>query len=211
MTILFDLDNTLIDRNTAYQYWLTSVFEECGIAMSTSAWQEVIAKDNWGYTSRVEFYNWLLSIYEIPYSNTQLIQKGAEEIHQYIPPISKDVESVLNGLKNNYQIGIVTNGGVENQMNKLISSQLISFFEREAIFISSEMQLSKPDPMFFRRTEQVLQRSAQDIVIVGDDPINDIHGGRQAGWKTIWLSGGRTTLVNADVTLSQLTDLMDVL
>jgi len=41
MTVLFDLDNTLIDRNTAYEDWLTTVFKANGIMVSSSEWDTI--------------------------------------------------------------------------------------------------------------------------------------------------------------------------
>lgn len=211
MTILFDLDNTLIDRNTAYECWLRSVFIEHGITMSPKEWQAIITADHWGYTSRNEFYDWVLSVYTLPYTTAELIQKGAEEIHRYIPVIDSKTERVLKSLQHTHEIGIVSNGGIENQMNKLKGSRLLSLFEKETIFISGAMSSSKPDQTYFEIVEERLQKSAHELVIVGDDPIHDIQGGNQAGWKTVWISKGRNDKVPADYVLNELIDIIDVL
>lgn len=211
MTVLFDLDNTLIDRNTAYEDWLTTVFKANGIMASSSEWDTIRVKDNWGYTSRQEFYDWLLSIYALPYSRPELIAKGANEIYTHIPSITSEMEALLKRLKSTCQIGIVSNGGIENQMNKLKGSRLLSFFEKETVFISGAMSFSKPHKAYFEIVEERLQKAAHELVIVGDDPIHDIEGGNQAGWKTVWISKGRKDKVPADCVVNELIDVIDVL
>jgi len=156
------------------------------------------------------YYKSKLSVYPLPYTTDQLVAKGANEIYTHIPAIDSELEALLNTLKSRYQIGVVSNGSIENQMNKLKRSTLLSFFEKEVIFISGEMSFSKPDQSYFSVVEQRLQKQVDEIVIIGDDPINDIQGGNQAGWKTVWISKGRNDKVPADYVLNELIDLKNV-
>ncbi|WP_062055457.1 HAD family hydrolase [Aquimarina longa] len=209
-TILFDLDNTLLDRNTAYQSWLQSMLASHMISPSSKEWEIILQKDNWGYTSRYIFYKWLCVTYQLPYSVPQLIEKGAKEIHLFISPVNQEVIALLKQLQNTYQIGIVTNGGSINQRNKLNSSKITSFFKKEAIFISSEIGYSKPDINYYRYIENTLQKTSDMFVIVGDDPINDIKGGTDAGWKTVWLNKGRITTIKSDYSINSIIDLINI-
>src|ERR1700712_4310591 len=63
--LLFDLDNTLFDRNTAMRktmkHWLIESNykkDEAAIALN-----EIMQKDNWGYMNRLDFCAWVLENY----------------------------------------------------------------------------------------------------------------------------------------------------
>lgn len=56
------------------------------------------------------------------------------------------------------------------------------------IFISSEVGHPKPSPLFFQAVEEQLELTPDQLLLVGDDYVNDIVGGRRRGWQTIWLS-----------------------
>lgn len=55
------------------------------------------------------------------------------------------------------------------------------------IFISSQMGVAKPDPIFFERIEQALQQSARDISFLEDNAEN-IAAARARGWQTFTVS-----------------------
>jgi putative hydrolase of the HAD superfamily len=51
------------------------------------------------------------------------------------------------------------------------------------VFASSELGWRKPAAEFFREVERRLGRRAEELVLVGDDPVLDIAAARQAGWE----------------------------
>lgn len=51
--------------------------------------------------------------------------------------------------------------------------------------ISSEVGWRKPAPAFFAQLADVLQLPAGEILLVGDDPVNDVEGGRAAGLQVL--------------------------
>jgi putative hydrolase of the HAD superfamily len=53
----------------------------------------------------------------------------------------------------------------------------------ERVFVSSELGYAKPDPRFFYMVEHVLSASPEELLLVGDDEVNDIIGARAAGWQ----------------------------
>lgn len=56
------------------------------------------------------------------------------------------------------------------------------------LFISSQIGYPKPSPCFFRAVEQALRLRPDEILLVGDDPTNDVLGGGQCGWQVRLLS-----------------------
>lgn len=53
------------------------------------------------------------------------------------------------------------------------------------VFASSELGWRKPAPQFFREVERRLGRSADELVLIGDDPALDIEAARRAGWQAV--------------------------
>lgn len=58
------------------------------------------------------------------------------------------------------------------------------------LVISSEIGWRKPAPGFFERVVQVAGVAADEILFVGDDPINDDEGARAAGMPALLLAPG---------------------
>ena len=57
-------------------------------------------------------------------------------------------------------------------------------FDKELIFISEKIGYRKPEIKTFQFVEQKLQLLPSECLIIGDDWLNDIEGGRNAGWHT---------------------------
>jgi putative hydrolase of the HAD superfamily len=55
------------------------------------------------------------------------------------------------------------------------------------VIISSEVGWRKPAPTFFDIVCQQTNCRPEEILFVGDDLINDIHGAKQAGMATAWI------------------------
>lgn len=53
----------------------------------------------------------------------------------------------------------------------------------EAVFISAEIGLHKPDPRAFRHVSDALAVKPSDLLHIGDSLSRDIHPARQAGWR----------------------------
>lgn len=55
------------------------------------------------------------------------------------------------------------------------------------VFVSSELGVRKPAVEFFRRVEERLQLTGEEILLVGDDWNNDYLAARNAGWHALFL------------------------
>lgn len=62
------------------------------------------------------------------------------------------------------------------------------------VFVSAELGYRKPAAGFFRAIESRLGLAADDLVLVGDDVVNDYQGAVQAGWRAVLVEGGREHL-----------------
>jgi putative hydrolase of the HAD superfamily len=64
----------------------------------------------------------------------------------------------------------------------------------EAVIISAEVRLRKPDPRIFRRMLEMLRLDAGEVLFVGDTPRDDVWGAFQVGMHTAWISKGASEL-----------------
>jgi HAD superfamily hydrolase (TIGR01549 family) len=58
----------------------------------------------------------------------------------------------------------------------------------EAVIISAEVRLRKPDPRIFRRMLAMLDLTPHEVLYVGDTPVDDVWGAYQVGIPTVWIN-----------------------
>lgn len=85
-------------------------------------------------------------------------------------------------------VGIITNGPAEHQRKKIQKLGLERWIDRDCIFISGEMKLSKPDIRLFRLVQERFDLNPRDTYYVGDSFRNDVEGAKNAGWNAIWFN-----------------------
>ncbi len=94
------------------------------------------------------------------------------------------VPSILVELKRDFKLGVVTNFTYAPTMRRILSNlKIVSHLE--AVTISHEVGWRKPHPRIFEAALQALQVQPWEAMFVGDDPHDDIAGGKKAGLKTV--------------------------
>lgn len=195
-TLLLDLDNTLIDRNRAMRLTMDRWLSQQGYApgQRAVALNAVMQADAWGYTSRQQLCEWLLHTYGGParteVTAASLLPWILSDILEHIVPDTQ-VQECLQKLSTRYRLVLATNGGSATQRGKLQRAGLDRFFEHNAIFISAEMGVQKPDPRFFQNIVEALQLVTGHTMMIGDHPEHDILAAQQGGLNTCWVSHGR--------------------
>lgn len=94
--------------------------------------------------------------------------------------------ALLALVKARAKVGIVSNNLLEEQREKLRHCALDPFVD--ALVVSEEIGVSKPDPEIFRVALERLGCAAQDAVMVGDSWAADVVGARAAGIRPIWFN-----------------------
>ena len=119
-----------------------------------------------------------------------------------------DVVPQLELLYSEYRIIAVTNG------NANLETIGISHLFHD-IVSASDVGAAKPDPQIF---EVAIRKSGvrpEEILHVGDHPLTDIDGGRQAGLRTAWFNRNGAAwpddLDAPDVIVSTITEVRDLL
>jgi HAD superfamily hydrolase (TIGR01549 family) len=94
--------------------------------------------------------------------------------------------SLLEFLSKRSLLCLITNGLADVQKNRIARAELEVFFND--ILISQEIGLEKPNPEFFRLAVRRLRLSPHEVLCVGDNPLIDIKGARDAGLDTCWFN-----------------------
>ena len=100
-------------------------------------------------------------------------------IHRLLP----GAREVLAELARDYELALVTNGASCLQREKLDASGLGAFFS--AVVVSADLRTRKPDPVVLRRALDLLGVTADEAVMVGDNPDTDIAGALACGMRAV--------------------------
>ena len=199
-TLLFDVDDTLLDFGAAEKAALGMLFEEQDIALTEEmeARYKAINHGLWkafeeGKLHRDEVVNTRFSLLFKDYGQDVdgvLFEKKyrscLEEGHQLV----SGALDVISDLANRFELYIVTNGVSRTQMKRLQHSGLHPHFK--GVFVSEDTGYQKPMREFFDHVfARIPDFSAERTLIVGDSLTADIKGGQLAGIDTCWFNPGK--------------------
>ncbi len=101
-----------------------------------------------------------------------------------------DTLIVLNSLKSNYRMHIITNGFKEVQKRKLEKSKLIQYFD--SVTISEDVGVKKPHKLIFDHALTAANANVENSVMIGDNFNADILGALGVGMKAIYYDFHKT-------------------
>lgn len=201
--IFFDLDNTLWDfdknsREALYELFMRDSIEEVTQtnfsdflktyeAINHQLWIDYGLKKTTKEHLRVSRFSKTFDYFN--YSNDLLAKKWADDylnISPYKKNLIPDTLDVLDYLRKNYQLHLITNGFKEVQYIKLNQSNLKKYFKN--IIISEEHGFNKPNIELFKIAENLSQTNKNECVMIGDNFEADIEGALNAGWKAIYFT-----------------------
>lgn len=114
--------------------------------------------------------------------------------HQHLIP---GVKEVLERLKENYQIGLITNGPTESQMTKIKALGMENNFY--PLFVSQSFGCAKPDSRIYLAAVKEMGLKPEEVVFVGDTFSTDIVGAIRAGLVPIWFCYERRGITSLDI------------
>lgn len=101
-----------------------------------------------------------------------------------------DVQELFDVLKTaQIPLALITNGGADTQRNKLKTLGMEKWFD--AIVISGEVGVAKPDALIFGLALDKLGIEPEYVWHVGDDLTTDIAGAKAASLTSVWLNRNR--------------------
>lgn len=187
--VLFDLDNTLFDRQAAFRDWATSFAETRGLGRPGV---EVLCEaDEDGFASRDDVFNAVRARFGLADSTEDLV---AEYRHDYLTFVRPD-PAIQGDLKRlharGFRLGIITNGP-STQHDKVVRLGLAPLVD--GVCVSHDFGAEKPDSRIFQEAIRLCCGRfvpADAGWMVGDSGPHDIAGALAVGIPSIWLSRGR--------------------
>ncbi|WP_141604039.1 YjjG family noncanonical pyrimidine nucleotidase [Terrilactibacillus laevilacticus] len=222
-TLLFDVDDTLLDFQAAEVFALRSLFEEQNIPLTLDieARYKQINQGLWrsfeeGKIDRDEIANTRFSLlfkeYDQEVDGFSFGMKYRSYLKEGHQLISGAIE-LIEDLKNKYDLYIVTNGVAETQDKRLRDSGLFPLFKD--IFVSEDTGFQKPMKEFFDYVfARIPDISLEETLIIGDSLTSDIKGGELAGIDTCWFNPEMTpnnTEITPTYQIQKLEELYDIL
>lgn len=190
--VVFDLDATLSDRKRVLSEIGKEFYKQKKELLYDNISSDVFVdmllqsdlnKNHYGWEAMGE---WL-------YNKNILKEKAFwkplfDFVHEYYKVIGfaeQDSQFVLSELKNRgYKLGIITNGTKECQGAKL---KLLNFDKYCSETIICE-NIRKPNKEPFLEMAQRLGCKPSELMYVGDNPLNDVDGSRNAGYIPVWMN-----------------------
>ena len=189
--VLFDLDNTLMDRREAllrYIALFAEYFAPQIDAMTQCQIESIFVEaDGGGYTPKPAALEKVRQ--SLRWKSRPSLDEMQTHYHEAYPncalemPGAKETLSKLRtrGLKT----GIITNGTTRTQNIKI---DLLGFRSLIDIAIVSETAgVKKPDARIFAQALAGIQTTAGETIFVGDHPQNDVLGAQKAGLRAVWV------------------------
>ncbi|PEX85316.1 YjjG family noncanonical pyrimidine nucleotidase [Bacillus cereus] len=196
-TLLFDVDDTLLDFQKAEKVALRMLFKEKGMPLTSEieAHYKKVNKSLWdafeeGKINRDEVVNTRFSILFKEYGKEVdgiLFENNYRSYLEVGNQLMQGALEFINQIQGRYDLYIVTNGVSKTQEKRLRNAGLHSLFKD--IFVSEDTGFQKPMKEYF---DYVLERipnfASEEGLIIGDSLSADIKGGYVAGIDTCWFN-----------------------
>jgi putative hydrolase of the HAD superfamily len=183
---LFDLDNTLLDREAAFAVWAKSFIE--ANRLPPDAWSIIESTDEDGFKPRDLFFSEIQEALGVTTSLDELLDRYYVDYPACYSVDDETVEAIRNLRASDWKVGVVTNGP-PSQWAKFEATKLVKEFD--GICISAAVGARKPNIEIFQEASRICDVPLEGWM-VGDSASDDIGGGMQAGLRTIWIARGRT-------------------
>lgn len=222
-TLIFDLDDTLLDFKAGERHGLEQIFLAHGLddLTAANAQYQIINQAVWQQVEhgadRTKLLNTRFAKLFAEFGQAVDGQKVELEYRHYLDTNYAqipDAQLVLANLHaKGYRILAGTNGVKLTQERRLAASGLAPYFA--AIYTSEEIGYAKPAKEFFQYIFQhETQLSLSDTVMIGDGLSADIQGAQIFGLDRIWVNlkkQSNTSTFKPTQEIQRLVELMEVL
>jgi len=192
--VIFDLDETLLNRDKAIERMFLMILEKCyeeDIKESTKNDMQQSFKDydkrSYGISDKTQVFESFFDEYppkvRLPHRYSQDFWN--ENFPQCFS-IDHNTIHIVNTIKMHVKVGIITNGSTQRQKAKILNTHLHHCFD--TIIISEEVGFSKPDERIFELALHKLNVRPEEALFVGDNIVKDIGGCQHANMKGIWFN-----------------------
>lgn len=222
--LLFDFDNTLVDFSHSAYLGLQDTFKEYNVEWTEKNYQ-LYKSINHGVwldfekglitTEDIRKKRFTLFLESLNMTHIDGFEMNAFYLEQIVvhPKVLDHTLDALEKLSKHYTLTIITNGLKEVQRKRIEKHGLEKYFPQ--IFVSDEINLAKPDPLYFKHVYDRIEESDKSkILVIGDNLNSDIGGAQSFGFRTCWYNPQQTensTDISPDHQIEKLTDLIELL
>ena len=221
--IFFDLDHTLwdFDKNSAFAFEI--IFKKYNLEVSVVEFLEHYIPRNHHYwklyqvsqisIEHLRFYRLKDVFDKLGFSITdEMIHQISEDYITHLPDsnlLFDGAVEVLNYLKENYHLHIITNGFGEVQGRKLRNSKIDHFFQT---ITNSEMAgVKKPHPNIFEFALSLANASKEESIMIGDSLEADIDVALSFGIDAIYFNEQNSSTSKSIYQVNHLLELKNIL
>ena len=187
--IFFDLDNTLYDVSKYNQ----RAFESISIFLSKKIGMErnvILSKltENWKIKTSMypNLFDEVLDQLNIKTNIPQIVKIFNSQIIK-TDDIYDDALPILKKIKNKYKLGIITDGNIQRQQNKIKKFNMEHMVDT---VVYTKKFAPKPSPLPFEYGVNQLDIDPAKSYYVGDNPQIDFMGAKKIGMNTIRIFRG---------------------
>lgn len=177
---IFDLDDTLYKE---IDFLYSAYREIAGLVELKFSLKGIYAFMSEVYKEKSDVFSCLVDTYDLPLTKTDLL--SVYRTHRPDIRLEPDTSKALEILKQDFTLGMITDGRSITQRNKFQALRLERFIGDENLIISEEFgseKLSEKNFMFFQD-----KYADAEFVYVGDNLQKDFITPKELGWKTICL------------------------
>ena len=187
--IIFDLDDTLYpERGFAFSGF-TAVAAAFADQLGDPAHAAARMRQLFDTEHRPRVFNTLLAERSLP-EDDKLVRAMIETYRMHRPTIvlHPDADGVLTQLRGTFKLGLISDGPLDTQRNKIDALGLRGRFDE--IIITSELgsNRGKPDPTAFKLMAQRLEIEPAACLYVADNPAKDFLAPNALGWTTVQIT-----------------------
>lgn len=204
--VFFDVDDTLYDHLTPFRRAVDEIARPAGDFPYEVAYHrlryysDILSLELGGAGSaaydlaveemRRRRFQLALEEFDIDLSPDQANQMQAAYIGcQYDIKMFDGARELLQQLaEDGHIIGLITNGPLQHQMNKIAAMNLGDIIPDDRLFISGAVGWDKPDKRIFAHVNEITGTSPEHSFYIGDSWRNDVIGALEAGWSMIWFN-----------------------
>ena len=187
--VLFDLDETLIDRAETMRRFLLGQylrFNELHRCTDKEYAEACLGHQQNGYADKLTAFT--SACIDLGFSSNRLATEIFEDFKDRYgqePVLFTGARDTLDTISKNYRIGLVSNGRTKGQIAKIEASGIAKYFS--SICISESIGCKKPDQAIFLACLRELSALPSEAVFVGDNPQVDIEPAKSLGLRAVWV------------------------
>lgn len=225
MIFLFDLDDTLLDDKAAKEYYIPKLYNHFRDRIKLPELEFYITCKEAIPRYYQKFLDGILTFegqrrerVKESFADIDLPETVIDDVLASFDEFFKggwkpfpDTIDTLERLKG-YKKGIITNGSVKQQNEKIDILGIRKYFD--CIIISEEFGITKPDQRLFYKACELLDCTPEECVFTGDSWEVDVKGSHNAGMKPVWLNTYEHTkpTVPEDVLeINEISELLDLI